>query len=204
MPMLSLLLFLALQDDIIGWHCSAERAVDGRVYRLVQSIEGEHRFPRDFRVDWMSEPFSVERSVGWTDFQGMPPGAPRSINFRVPVSRRASRPLLRILTPDGTAQLLSDASRWSVSSSSTTNHVYFLSMDRDLNGQLWAARTFRVVAEDRRGRVLGTLDIGLPDPVEATRLAAELAREVDRKLDDPANPANQCSAYGSEAYADPV
>lgn len=204
MPMLSLLLSLALQDDIIGWHCDAERVVDGRVYRLVQSIEEEHRFPRDFRVSWMSGPFSVERFVGWSDFDGMPPGPPRTISFRVPVSRRASRPLIRLLTPDGTGQLLSDASGWTISSSSSTNHVYFLSLDRGLNGRLWAARSFRVVAEDRRGRVLGSLDISLVDPAEAVRLAAELAREVDRKLDDPANSANRCSAYGQEAYSDPV
>ena len=105
---------------------------------------------------------------------------------------------------EGTGQLLAnEPSRWNLYP--TGGHrVSFSSMDPGLNRQLWTARNFRAAVEDRRGRVLGTLDIRLPDPAEAVRLAAALAPEVDAKLTDPARPANQCAGYGEEAYVDPA
>ncbi len=202
--MLSLLLSLALQDDILGWRCSAERAVDGHVYRLSQSIERGHRYPRNLEVRWMAGPIEVVRSLDWIDIEGWPPDAPRVITFLVPVTGQASRPVLRITFADGTGQLLTyQPPRWYLNP--TRDHrVSFSSMDRGLNRQLWAARSFRVAVEDRRGRLLGALDLSFPDPAEATRMAAELAPQIDAKLADPARPANQCSGYGEEAYVDPA
>jgi hypothetical protein len=202
---LSLLLSLTLQDPIVGWRCSAERTVSDHSYQLSQAVEGRHRFPRRFRIDWLSAPFRVARFVEWIDIEGMPPRAPRTINLSVPASRRNSRALLRIVSPDGTVRLLSnDPARWTIQMASSSSELLFQSLDPDLNRQLWAMRSFRVVAEDRRGRVLGALDIRFPDPAEAERLAAELHREVEGKLRDPADPANRCTSYGAEAYADPV
>ena len=137
--MLYLLLSLALQNDIIGWTCSAERTVDDRAYRLSQSIEGTHRYPSRFRVNWMSGPFEVERFVEWIDIEGMPPDGPRAVAFRVPVDRRVSRPFLRIVFSDGTGQLLSNqATRWYIGPSSA-RAISVLILDRGLNRQLWAA-----------------------------------------------------------------
>ena len=203
MPMLSLLLSLALQDDIIGWRCTAEQTVADHVYRLEQSVEEDQRSPRDFRISWLSGPFVVARFIGWLDVDGMPPGPPRTINFRVSVSGRVSRPLLRLAAADGTGQLLSDMpSRWTIQTS--PGEVHFQSLDPALNRSLWIARSFTAIVEDRRGRVLGRLEIRFPDPAEVTAIAAALEPEVDAKLRDPANPANRCTSYGSEAYIDPV
>jgi hypothetical protein len=201
---LSLLLSIAVQDEIIGWRCSAERRIDDHVYQLSQSIEGGHRYPRRLRINWLSRPFEVVRYLDWIDIEGWPPEAPRIIGFQVPITGRASHPALRILFADGTGQLLSNQpARWYLNP--THEHaVSFSSTDRGLNRQLWMARAFRVAVEDRRGRVLGTLDVHLPDPAEAVRLAAELSPEVDAKLTDPTRPANQCGGYGLEAYADPA
>jgi hypothetical protein len=205
MPVLSLLLSLTLQDPIVGWRCSVDRTVSDHSYHLSQAVEGRHRFPRRFRIDWLSAPFRVARFVEWIDVNGTPPRAPRTINLSVPASRRDSRAVLRIVSSDGTGRLLSnDPARWTIQTASSTSGLLFQSLDPDLNRQLWAMRNFRAVAEDRRGRVLGALDIRFPDPAEAERIAAELDREIDGKLRDPANPANRCNSYGAEAYTDPV
>jgi hypothetical protein len=201
---LPLLLSIALQDDIIGWRCRAERTIDDHVYQLSQAIEGGHRYPRGLRINWLSRPFEVVRYLDWTDIEGWPPTAPRVVGFDIAVAGRSSRLVLRISFADGTGQLLAnEPSRWNLYP--TGGHrVSFSSMDPGLNRQLWTARNFRAAVEDRRGRVLGTLDIRLPDPAEAVRLAAALAPEVDAKLTDPARPANQCAGYGEEAYVDPA
>ena len=153
MPVLPLLLSLTLQDPVVGWRCSVDRTVSDHSYHLSQAVEGRHRFPRNFRINWFSAPFRVARFVDWIDVSGMPPQAPRNVNFSVPVSRRTSGAVLRIVWPDGTGRLLSnDPARWTIGRSSTTNDLLFQSLDPELNRQLWAARNFRVVAEDRRGR----------------------------------------------------
>lgn len=202
MPMLSLLVSLGLQSEIIGWTCSAERTVDGRVYRSRRSIEGEHRYPGHFRISWPSGFRDAEPFVEW--IEGRPPDAPRTINFSVPLSRRASRAYLRIILPDGAERSVPNSPAiWHVSTR-PTGIGHFQSLEPDLNRQLWAAGSFRTVVEDRRGRVVGMRDISLPDPAEAVRLAAELDRQVDEKLRDPANPEMSCESYGSEAYVDPA
>ena len=211
MLMLSLLLSLAFQDQIIGWNCDAQREVDGRVYRLLQTVEGNERSPRVLTLSWMSGPFRVERSVEWSGFSpegGLPPAAPRVLQFWVPASARRSRPALRIRWPDGTERLLSNdpGAGWTISMSTppAPPRLLFSSLSRDLNQALWLARSVHAVAEDRRGRVLGTLDFSFPDPAEPAGIAAALVPEVDAKLGDPANPANRCSSYGPEVYEDPV
>src|SRR5205085_7919482 len=139
----------------------------------------------NLEVKWLAVRLEVVRDLDWIDIEGWPPEAPRVISFLVPVAGQTSRPVLRITFADGTGQLLTyQPSRWYLNP--TREHtVSFSTMDRGLNRQLWAARNFRAVVEDRRGRVLGALDISLPDPVEATRMAAELATEADAELADP-------------------
>ena len=205
MPILSLLLSLALQDDILGWRCSAERTVTDHVYRLEQSVEQDQRSPREFRINWLAGPFDIARSVSWLEVEGMPPGPPRSIVLRVRLSRRVARPVLRLVTPDGTDRVYRDNTwRVTVMVSSPPNELTVLSLDPELNRSLWSAGRFRAVVEDRRGHTLGALELRLPAPDEAVRVAAELDPEVEAKLRAPANPANSCSPYGSEAYVDPV
>jgi hypothetical protein len=204
--MLSLLLSLALQAEPIGWDCSAERTLEGLVYRSRQAIESGQRFPRNFRVNWMAGPFDVAHFVEWSETAGRLPDVPRTINFSVAVSGRTSRGTLRLILPDGTEQRLApNPAIWTVSPASASASVgLFQSLDGDLNRRLWAARRFRAVVEDRRGRVLGALDMSFPEPALVTQVAADLTREVDEKLRDPANPGNACRPYGAEAYYDPV
>ena len=203
--MLSLLLSLALQDDIIGWRCAAERTITDHVYRLEQSVEEDQRFPRELRIAWLAGRFAIARSVSWLEVEGMPPGPPRSLVIRVRLGRRDSRPVLRLITPDGTEQVFRDNSwRLTMTVSPSPHELTVLSLDPELNRSLWSAGRFRAVVEDRRRRVLGALEMRLPAPEEAVRVAAALGPEVEAKLRDPANPANQCSSYGSEAYVDPV
>jgi hypothetical protein len=203
--MLSLLLSLALQDDIMGWRCAAERTVTDHVYRLEQSVEEDQRSPREFSINWLAGPFDIARSVRWLEVEGMPPGPPRSIVLRVRLSRRDARPVLRLVTPGGTDRVY-PANTWrlTMTVSSPPSELTILSLDPDLNRSLWLAGRFRAAVEDRRGRALGALEVRLPAPDEAVRVAAELDPEVAAKLRDPANPANGCSPYGSEAYVDPV
>jgi hypothetical protein len=203
--LLSLLLSLALQDDIIGWRCAAERTVTDHVYRLEQSVEEDQRSPREFRVNWLAGPFDIARWVSWLEVEGMPPGPPRSILLRVRLSRPVVRPVLRLVTPDGPERVYRDNTwRMTMMVSSPPNELTVLSLDPDLNRWMWSARGFRVVVEDRRGHAVGALEVRLPAPDEAVRVAAELDPEVEAKLRDPANPANNCSPYGSEAYIDPA
>jgi hypothetical protein len=201
--MLPFLLSMVLIDEPLGWSCSAQRLIEDRRYILDRSVEGSQRsyFGR-FRIDWLANQFSVERSVEWS-YRDLPRlEAPRSITLSVPVARRTSRATLRIMLPDGTDLPVPGISQGTLIRSA--NQWQFLSLDADFNRQLWAARNFRAVVEDRRGRVLGSREISFPNPGEVSRLSAELASEVEPKINDPANPAMQCSPYGEEAYVDPV
>lgn len=202
MPMLSLLVSFALQGDIIGWHCSAERSIEGRVYRWRQAIEGQQRSTRELSVS----PAQADEPADWIARASQLPDLSWSLSFSMPISRRTTRADLRILLPDGTERLLPNQlliwSRSPRSSSPILGHLQGL--PDELDRLLWAAGGARLVAQDRRGRVLGTLEVHLPDGAEAARIAGELERETDMKLRNPGDPANQCSPYGQEAYHDPV
>ena len=202
LPALPLLLSFAFQDEPIGWRCGAEHAAGGRSYEVERAIEGEHRFPASIQVSWTSGS-NIERSVEWNYGLTAPPDAPRVIYFTIPMTRRKSRATLRVVFPDSTERLLD--SRMDISRPADSGRLWiFQSLDGDVNRALWSARNFRAVLEDRRGRLLGSAEISFPDPAEVAEIVALLNREVDEKLNDPADPANECSAYGAEAYIDPI
>lgn len=205
MLLLSLLASLPLQDDIIGWSCTARRAAGDRIYQVRQSVEGAHRFEPQVTISWRSGPSGDESSVRWLGARR--PGQLPGILLTVPLARRASNTVLRIVFADGTGQVIrEDMAWWRVERRwrASTGVGTFESPDGPFNRRLWAARAFRLIAEDRRGRPLGALDVSLPDLAEADRIAAELGREVAARLDDPASPASRCSSYGQEAYLDPA
>jgi hypothetical protein len=206
--MLPILLWLAAQDEPIGWTCNVERKEGDLVYVAQQSVEGGRRFSRTLRAKWMRDSFTEDAFVEWDSMDDPPPGVPHIINFRVPLTKRTSRLILRITFPDAsTDAIVQTGNTWRTSLYLSTDGAakrpvaLFQSLDRDNNRRLWAARHFRVVVEDRNGQVLGVKAIDLPDPAELMRLDNELGRALDAKLDDASK---QCSGYGPEAYVDPV
>ena len=205
MAMLSMLLALALQGSSAGWYCTAEREVEDRTYYLERSIDGLHHIGLSLSVNWTSGPSQIRRRVEWGD-RGrtgeLPPAPPSWIEFSVPVSSPApasasgARPVLRIRWPDGTERRLSDnlgPRGWGITRSifSSTPSVEFTSQNRDLNRALLAARTIHAVAEDRRGRVLGEVDLDFPDLDEPVRIIALLMPEAEAMLDRPLSAENR-------------
>jgi hypothetical protein len=202
--LLPLLLSLAVEDEPLGWRCSAERTIGDRTYRWERSIEGEHRFPPSFEVNRMSDPFTAGQSLAWNYLGITPADAAPTISFNVPLSRRSTRAVLRIVLPDGSERVFARGQRWPVAWTSSRGFGRFHSVDTGLNRILWAAGGFRALVEDRRGLELGRLEVSFPDQAEVARTRDELAREVDAMLAAPSRSPGRCFPYGEEAYLDPT
>jgi len=208
--MLPILLWLAVQDEPIGWTCNVEKTEDGLVYVAEQSIEGGDRFPRKLRAKWMRGPFNEDAFVEWNSMNDPLPGTPGTINFRVPLSKRVTKLTLRVEFPGAHTEEIARTGRaWRISLNLSTDFpsnskrpvASFQNVDRDVNRKLWTARHFRAVVVDKHGQELGMRAVDLPDPAALMQLYGELGRALDAKLDDAPK---QCSGYGPEVYLDPA
>ncbi len=201
--MWSLLLALAVPDDIIGWDCSIERELGGRHYQLIQSIEGTGPEARKrggyLRIRWDSASTTFPNLVDLFYADGaLSSDTPDLFNIFIPTRKKRPKAQLWIAMAGGEARLIESGPQLLVMNFHG-NLQYLQSQNRDLNRALWSAGSFTMIVKDEKGRVIGSRNVAF-DRDEVARVVRESVPALDAKLADPTNPKNNCRGYDFSRY----